>query len=120
MDKKRTRGELMNQVDVLKNNDYFSIDSEGKLTFTEQGIAEYRRYFGKAGVDIRNIKSLDDYRRARRVAAPFFEDHLVAKVKNGEKTLERRLLIAIAEGNDAEINRLERLVDAINKGVQAI
>jgi hypothetical protein len=38
----------------------------------------------------------------------------VAKVKKGEKTLERRLLIAIAEGNEAEINRLERLVDARN------
>jgi hypothetical protein len=110
----------MNDVDVLTKNDYFSVNSEGELTFTEQGIAEYRSYFGKAGVDIRNIKSLEDFRRARRVASPFFEDHLAAKVKKGEKTLERRLLIAIAEGNEEESNRLERLVDARNKGIQAI
>ena len=110
----------MNEADVQANNDYFSVNSEGELTFTEQGIAEYRSYFGKAGVDIRNIKSLEDFRRARRAASPFFEDHLAAKVKNGEKTLERRLLIAIAEGNEAEIERLERLVDARNKGIQAI
>ena len=110
----------MIEVDVLTNNDYFSVNSEGELTFTEQGIAEYRSYFGKAGVDIQNIKSLEDFRRARRAASPFFEDHLVAKVKKGEKTLERRLLIAIAEGNEEESKRLERLVDARNKGIQAI
>ena len=84
----------MIEVDVLTNNDYFSVNSEGELTFTEQGIAEYRSYFGKAGVDIRNIKSLEDFRRARRAASPFFEDHLAAKVKKGEKTLERRLSAA--------------------------
>ncbi len=37
---------------------------------------------------------------------------LVEKVKKGEKTLERRLLIAIAEGNEEETQRLERLLDA--------
>jgi hypothetical protein len=110
----------MNEADVLTNNAYFSVNSEGELTFTEQGIAEYRSYFGKAGVDIRDIKSLDDFRRARRAASPFFEDRLVAKVKKGEKTLERRLLIAIAEGNEKEINRIERLLHARNNGIQAI
>ena len=105
---------------VLNNNAYFSVDSEGRLTFTEQGIAEYRSYFGKAGIDIRNIKSLDDFRRARQAASPFFEKRLIAKVKNGEKTPERRLLIAIAEGNSEEINRLERLLDAKAMGITAI
>jgi len=104
----------MNEADVLTNNDYFAVNSAEELTFTEQGIAEYRSYFGKAGIDIRNIKSLEDFRRARRPASPFFENHLVAKVKKGEKTLERRLLIAIAEGNEEESKRLERLVDARN------
>ena len=117
---KKTWGEFMNEADVLTNNNYFSVDSKGELTFTEQGIAEYRSYFGKAGVDIRNIKSLEDFRRARRAASPFFEDRLVAKVKKGEKTLERRLLIAIAEGNTEETLRLERLLDARNKGMQAV
>jgi hypothetical protein len=42
----------MNKADALTNNAYFSVNSEGQLTFTEQGIAEYRSYFGKAGVDI--------------------------------------------------------------------
>jgi len=44
----------------------------------------------------------------------------VAKVKTGDKTLERRLLIAIAEGNQAEIKRLERLLNAKVKGITAI
>ena len=107
-------------TDVQENNTYFSIDSEGQLTFTEQGIAEYRSYFGKAGIDIRTIKSLEDFQRARQAASPFFEDRLVAKVKTGDKTLERRVLIAIAEGNQAEIKRLERLLNAKEKGITAI
>ena len=90
-------------ADVPENNTYFSVNSEGQLTFTEQGIAEYRSYFGKAGIDIRTIRTLDDFERARQAALPFFEARLLAKVKTGEKTLERRLLIAIAEGNQAEI-----------------
>lgn len=110
----------MNKADALMNNAYFSVNSEGQLTFTEQGIAEYRSYFGKAGVDIRNIKSLEDFRRARRTASHLFDNHLVAKIKKGEQTLERRLLIAVAEGNEAEIKRLERLLDARNNGIQAI
>ncbi len=108
------------KAEVLKNNAYFSLNSEGQLTFTEQGIAEYRSYFGKAGIDIRDIKSLEDFRRARRAASPFFEDRLVAKVSKGEKTLERRLLIAIAEGNNEASNRLERLLDAREKCITTI
>ncbi|NOS74911.1 MAG: hypothetical protein HOP36_10335 [Methyloglobulus sp.] len=110
----------MNKADALMNNAYFSVNSEGQLTFTEQGIAEYRSYFGKAGVDIRNIKSLEDFRRARRAASDFFDNRLVEKVKKGEKTLERWLLIAIAEGNEEETQRLERLLDAREKGIQVI
>lgn len=107
-------------ADALTNNADFSVDSEGRLAFTEQGIAEYRSYFGRAGIDIRNIKSLDDFRSARRAASHLFENRLVEKVKKGEKTLERRLLIAIAEGNDEESKRIERLLDAKAKGITAI
>jgi hypothetical protein len=107
-------------ADVPENNTYFSVNSEGQLTFTEQGIAEYRRYFGKAGIDIRTIKTLEAFQQARQAVSPFFEDRLLAKVKAGDKTLERRLLIAIAEGNQAEIKRLERLIDAKENGMTAI
>jgi hypothetical protein len=93
--------------DVIKHNAYFSVDSKGQLTFTVQGIEEYRSYFGKAGIDIRTIKSLDDFRRARRTASPFFEDRLIHRIKKRRLTLERRLLIAVAEGNDEQINRIE-------------
>jgi hypothetical protein len=116
---KKTWGDLMNEADAITNNAYFSVNSEGELTFTEEGIAEYRSYFGKAGIDIRNIKSLNDFRRARRAASHLFDNHLVAKIKKGKQTLERRLLIAIAEGNEEESKRLERLLDARNNGIHA-
>ena len=104
----------------MKNNAYFSVGKHNELKFTEQGIDEYRSYFGKAGIDIRTIKTLEDFQRARRAASPFFEDRLLAKVSKGEKTLERRLLIAIAEGNNEASNRLERLLDAREKGITTI
>jgi hypothetical protein len=93
--------------DVIKHNAYFSVDSKGQLTFTVQGIKEYRSYFGKAGIDIRNIKALDDFRRARCIAAPFFKERLINRVKRRRLTLERRLLIAVAEGNDEQVNRIQ-------------
>ena len=104
----------------MKNNAYFSVGKHNELKFTEQGIEEYRSYFGKAGIDIQTIKTLEDFRRARRVAAPYFEERLIAKVKKGEKTLERRLLIAIAEGNSEEQKCLERILDAKAKGIRTI
>ncbi|MEQ1486672.1 hypothetical protein [Methyloglobulus sp.] len=103
-----------------KDNAYFSVDSKGLLAFTERGMAEYRSYFGKAGIDIRTIKSVEDFRKARQGASPFFDEHLTAKVKKGEKTLERRLLIAMAESNEDEIKRLERLLDAEDKGIKLV
>ena len=104
-------------ADVLENNTYFSVNSEGQLTFTEQGIAEYRSYFGNTGIEIRTIKTVGAFQQARQAASPFFEDRLLAKVKIGDKTTEKRLLIAIAEGNQAEINRLNRVLDAKENGI---
>ncbi len=104
----------------MENDVYFTVGENNELKFTEQGITEYRSYFGKAGIDIRTVKTLEDFRRARRVAAPYFEERLIAKVKKGEKTLERRLLIAIAEGNNEEHAYLERILDAKAKGIHII
>jgi hypothetical protein len=105
---------------AMKNNAYFSVGKNNELKFTEQGIEEYRSYFGKAGIDIRTIKTLEDFRRARRAAAPYFEERLKAKVKKGEPTLERLMLMAIAEGNGEEATRLERILDAKAKGITAV
>jgi len=99
------------EEEVLKSNAYFSVDRKGQLTFTEQGIKEYRSYFGKAGIDIRNIKALEDFLRARCIAAPFFEERLINRVKRRRLTLERRLLIAVAEGNDEQINRIQAFLN---------
>jgi hypothetical protein len=103
-----------------RNNEDFTVDEHDNLTFTEQGKTEFRSHFGKAGIDIRSIKTLDDFYRARQAAAPFFQDRLTAVAKEGEKTLERRLLIAVAAGDDTEADRLERLLDAKNKGIQSV
>ena len=105
---------------VTNNDEDFTVDNDGQLTFTEKGIAEYRSYFGKAGIDIRNIKSMEDYYKARRAASPFFEDRLMARLNKGEQTLEMRILKAIAQGDDKEYHRLERLLQAKRKGITAI
>jgi hypothetical protein len=81
---------------------YFSFDSDGNISFTELGITEHRSYFGKAGIDIRTVKTLDDYYLARRTASPFFNEHLVKRLAKLENSFEKRLLLAIAEDDDKE------------------
>ena len=58
----------MNEADVLTNSDYFSVNSEGELTFTEQGIAEYRSYFGKG-------------KAVKRLAIVFVHVYILSKTK---------------------------------------
>jgi rubrerythrin len=50
---------------------------------------------------------------ARRTASPFFNERLV-KLEN---SLEKRLLLAIAEDDDKAFQRLSRLLDARNRGI---
>lgn len=102
------------------NTDYFSVNGEGHLTFTPLGLTEHRSYFGQAGIDIRKVKTLADYYRARRAASPFFNDRLAKRLTPLANTLEKRILLALANDDDPNFHRLSRLLDARDKGIKAV
>jgi hypothetical protein len=78
----------------------YSVDDDGRISFTEQGYKELRHYFGRVGIDIRTIKTWDDYLDARRRAAPFFMDYLSSIARKGPMNAERRLLISALEDDE--------------------
>ena len=98
--------------------DYFTVNEEGQLTFTALGLTEYRHYFGQAGIDIRTVKTLDDYYRARSAASPYFNARLTQRLTHLENSLEKRILLAVANDDDKAYQRLSRLLDARNKGIR--
>jgi hypothetical protein len=100
--------------------DYFSVDGEGNLTFTALGLTEHRRYFGQAGIDIRTVKTLDDFYRARRAASPFFNGRLAKRLAPLANTLEKRILLALANDDDPNFQRLSKLLDARDKGIRTV
>ncbi|MCB1796425.1 MAG: hypothetical protein KDJ70_18760, partial [Candidatus Competibacteraceae bacterium] len=55
-----------------------------------------------------------DFQNALELSAAGLNDHLVAIASNGPRSLERNLLVAIARGDDAEYQRLLRLVERRN------
>lgn len=93
---------------------YIKDQATGRIRFTPTGLDELRPLFARASVNIHAIQTETDYLEARRKAAPFFQDHLVAIASNGPKTMERRLLIAIAQGDREEADRLEKALDQRN------
>jgi hypothetical protein len=102
------------------NTDYFSVNGEGHLTFTPLGLTEHRSYFGQAGIDIRKVKTLADYYRARRAASPFFNDRLSKRLMQLENSLDKRALLALANDDHKEFQRLSKLLDARDKGIRTV
>jgi hypothetical protein len=92
------------------SNPYFHIIGD-RLIFSKLGLEEHRHYFGQVGIDIRSIKTLDDYYRARVKAAPFFQERLLKRLRKGSNSFEMQALIAIAEGDYEKLNRIEQIID---------
>src|ERR1700688_3071572 len=59
----------------------------GQIRFTAKGRAEYRSQFGRAGIDIRRIRTREDFRAACLRSEHVFVDELRQMVK-GHTELE--------------------------------
>jgi len=77
---------------------YYLADTTGKLRFTEQGLAELRRYFSKAGIDINKIESVEEYYRARQQASPYFMEWMAERAKQWPDTEQFQLLRGVILG----------------------
>ena len=92
------------------------IESGEQLRFTAKGVLRYRERFGKAGIDIRTIKTRSQFKQALehsfRLEMEAFVEHLGS---NGGDALEKGLLAAIALGDSDEAERLSALIDRRNR-----
>lgn len=71
---------------------YFLQDLDGNIRFTPYGIQELRPYFSKAGINITDIKTYDDYLAARDRASPYFMAWLEDRTKQWTDHSEYQLL----------------------------
>jgi hypothetical protein len=67
-----------------------------------------RARFAAAGIDIRDLQTLDQYVRARRVIEPLL-DHELAKIARGRGRItdERGLLMAVVNDSKMHVRQLE-------------
>lgn len=88
------------------------VGDDGSVRFTSKRKDELRELFGMAGIDIRKIKTKRHYIDAREAAKAHFMPFLERRARDGTMTTERRLLVAILEGNASEAERLQKEVEA--------
>lgn len=86
----------------------YRVAADGSIELTPEGRAFYTAYFGYAGIDIRRIKTYEEFHRAERQAFPFLFDFMAQRLKKRRQTLETRALLAIIEDDDATLERIDR------------
>ena len=87
-----------------------------RLHFTKVGIARFRERFARAGIDIRNVRNVEQLDAACR--ASFGEEMQafaeMVMSRRGPRT-ERALVAAIALGDKAEMQRLSDVLERRRK-----
>ena len=90
-----------------------SIDENDNVNFTEFGIETYRPYFGRVGIDIRDVKTYEDYIHAKRAIRHIeLDDELSAHTPANSNSLESQLVKAIVAG---DLSEETRIADALSR-----
>ena len=90
----------------------FLFSSDGAMRLTRTGIARYRSRFAKAGIDARAIHSFDEFLSAMETSFPNeLEAAIEDMMKRAKNKLEAELVAAVVRGDEALVERLERLLD---------
>jgi len=92
--------------------DYVCVKETGALRLTSSGIEKYRSRFARAGIDVNQIKTADQFNRAMEKS---FSDVLMHDWAKDVRiklppSLDRNWLIAILQGDREESARLEKIV----------
>ncbi len=93
------------------SSDYLA-DTEGRLRFTETGRRALTPYFAMAGIDIRQINTVDDYRRARAAASPYFTLWLAQRTEQWPDRPEFNLLKTATLGRPEAVEKIVNQWDA--------
>ena len=84
---------------------YYLADLDGRLRFTALGRKELTPYFAMAGIDIRTIKTVPEYHRAREMASPFFMAWLERRTAEWGDSYQFKLLKAATFGAQGDIEQ---------------
>lgn len=95
----------------MDESEWYAVSADGRIIFTEEGRREIAPHLARAGIDLRSIRTWDDYCAARARAAPFLQDTLLAIVAGKPMTLERQALVVAVTGDDATFDRLLRQIE---------
>jgi hypothetical protein len=100
----KNRDEL---IELLAKHDGVLVGRDGTFRLTSSRRTELTHWFALAGIDLAKLRTIDEYIAARERAAPYFDDWMRQVARRGAASLERDLLIACIEGDDARIARLK-------------
>lgn len=99
--------ELQTRIQEVARIDGFLISNRGTIAWTPDGLSKMRRRFSLAGIDIRKLRTLREYLHARQAIEPGFQSYLAGLARGrGQLTDERRLLMAIVDGDASRANQL--------------
>lgn len=97
---------------MIPRSPYYLSDLQGHLRFTQAGVKALTPYFAMAGIDIRQIKTIEEYQHARERASPYFTTWLAQRIAKWPATPEFNLLKAATLGTPGEI---EKILQQLNK-----
>ena len=95
--------------------DYYTVDDAGNIFFTPEGLEELAPYFHYAGIDIKTIKTKQQYLDARTQARPYFWDWMIKTTGDVPDTLEGRALMAIVKRDFQAFDTLRDKIDQRNR-----
>ncbi len=90
----------------MPGSSYYLSDLQGRLKFTDRGIKELTPYFAMADIDIKRIRTVTAYRRAREIASPYFEAWLAQRTAEWPDNVEFKLLKAATLGTPDEVKAM--------------
>jgi len=87
-------------------NSYFYLSDDcGNIRFTREGLDHLAPLFELAGIDIKNVHTVQDYRLARKQASPYFLQHLSDRALTWPDTDQYRLLKMAILGDENDLQR---------------
>lgn len=107
MIKKPPGEDIAHSIRELARLDGFLVSDRGTIAWTPQGLASMRQRFASAGIDIRKLRTIEEYLRARITIEPGFGPFLSRMARGkGAMTDERKLLMAIVDRDSARAAQL--------------
>ena len=89
------------------NSYFYLLDDCGNIRFTKEGLDHLAPLFELASIDIKNVRTMHDYRLSRKQTSPCFLQHFSRRTLTWPDTDQFRLLKTAILGNEKNLQREE-------------